>query len=92
MNVTGRLIQVPTQEIILKAYQAGLQAMWEARWRILGADGEIDWAVRHGSQPSVTCPLLVVEPPREGSTTMEGCSPVRKDSTTKAESNNTGGP
>ncbi|NWJ41035.1 MAG: hypothetical protein HXX12_08700 [Geothrix sp.] len=66
MNSTGKLIQVSTQETAQKTYQDGLQAMWEARWRVLGADGEADWAQRHGSHPSAVCPLVAVEDPRKG--------------------------
>ncbi|HLO67201.1 MAG TPA: hypothetical protein VK188_09305 [Holophaga sp.] len=41
----------------------GLQAMWEARWRLRGVPGCIEWKACHGEWPATLCPLLAGQEP-----------------------------
>lgn len=58
MKRIGRLIRATDQEISQHAYQKGLQSMWEARWRLLGEAGKVQWHRRHGARPAAICPLV----------------------------------
>lgn len=58
MNRIGKLLQASGQDTVKGTYQDGLQAMWEARWDLLGPRGRLDWFQRHGARPPQQCPLL----------------------------------
>ncbi|MBK8727785.1 MAG: hypothetical protein IPL96_17535 [Holophagaceae bacterium] len=58
MKRSGRLVRATDHETAHPTYQDGLQAMWEARWTRLGADGRAHWLQRHGELPAAACPLV----------------------------------
>jgi len=58
MKRIGRLIRATDREIGQHAYQQGLQSMWEARWRLLGEAGRVQWHRRHGARPAPVRPLV----------------------------------
>lgn len=60
MKRIAKLTPATGREIAKQSYQDGLQAMWEARWTVLGVEGKADWIHRHGHLPPMACPLLHV--------------------------------
>ena len=58
MKRTGKLIRASDQEAARSEYTAGLQAMWEDRWVLLGDAGRSAWFQRHGQAPPERNPML----------------------------------
>lgn len=65
MTRTFRLVRATRLQLDDHAYQQGLQSMWEARWTLRGARGEIHWLICHGALPGEACPLLEGTAPSE---------------------------
>lgn len=66
MKQRRKLVKATVVDIGGKVYQDGLQAMWEARWRLIGANGAADWLQRHGAAPPEVCPLVKAAAARHG--------------------------
>lgn len=58
MRMKVALVQAGRLQTQDRDYQHGLQAMWDARWRLRGLDGEACWLECHGESPPSVCPLL----------------------------------
>ncbi len=58
MKRIHRLVAPSQEKAEGHPYQEGLQAMWAARWLVLGPEGRRAWFRCHGSWPPEQCPLL----------------------------------
>lgn len=66
MKLKVALVQAGWHQIGDRDYRLGLQAMWDARWRLRGLEGKACWLECHGGSPPFVCPLLESSAVRRG--------------------------